>query len=72
MRTPEELARRDLIEIVTEVQQALYLDRDSQVAPIWNPDKPWNGAEVCNQLADLLARHDLLPGTVMPARDGAT
>lgn len=72
MRTPEVLARRDLVESVTAVQQALYLDRDSQVAPIWNPDKPWNGAEVCDQLAGILARHGLVPVAVIPARDGAT
>ena len=46
MRSPNELTRRELLAIVDGLQQALYLDFDSRLTKIWNPDKEWDGAEV--------------------------
>jgi hypothetical protein len=64
MRTPQKLVRRELLAIVGALQQALYLDLDAYETKIWNPDKPWNGAEVCDDLAALLAEYDLTAQTV--------
>ena len=64
MRTPQQLARRELLAIVDALQQALYVDLDAHETKIWNPDKPWNGAEVCDHLPTLLAEYDLTPHTV--------
>ena len=72
MRTPGELGRGDLIEIAAAFQEALYLDFDAALAKVWNPDKEWDGAEVCDQLAKVLARHQLAPDAMIPVRDGAT
>lgn len=72
MRTPGELSREDLVEIVVTVQHALYLDFDAALTKVWNPDKEWDGAEVCDQLAEVLARHQLAPDVVTSVRDGAT
>ena len=40
MRTPQQLARRELLAIVDALQQALYVDLDAHETKIWNPDKP--------------------------------
>ena len=71
MKTPSELAQRDRDEIVTALQQALYLETDADTK-IWNRDKQWDGAEICDQLAELLARHDLVPEAVPPGFDAAS
>jgi len=71
MKTPRELKQPALVEIVTALQQALYLDFDAEPTPVWDPDKPWNGAEVCDRLAEVLARHDLVPDAVLPVADDA-
>lgn len=72
MRKPRDLSRVELIEIVAAVQKALYLDLDAEHTQVWNPDKPWAGAEICDQLAEVLTRHQLAPDAVIPVLDGAT
>ena len=71
MRSPNELTRRELLAIIDGLQQALYLDFDSRLTKIWNPDKEWDGAEVCDYLAALLAGFALIPLTVTAVADGA-
>ena len=63
MRSPNELTRRELLAIVDGLQQALYLDFDSRLTKIWNPDKEWEGAEICDYLAALLAGFALIAAT---------
>ena len=70
MRSPNELTRRELLAIVDGLQQALYLDFDSRLTKIWNPEKEWDGAEVCDYLAALLAEFALIPLTVTVVADG--
>lgn len=72
MRSPNELTRRELLIIVDGLQQALYLDFDSRLTKIWNPEKEWDGAEVCDYLAALLAGFGLIPLTVTVVADGAS
>lgn len=60
MRTPCDLTRDELETVVDQLQRALFLD-DHAEPPVWNPDKPWEGAEICAHLGDLLVEHDLVP-----------
>lgn len=66
MRTAQDLAPDELVTIVAALQQALYLDSDTRPTQVWNPDKTWDGAEICDQLAAELARFDLVPSVVTP------
>jgi len=72
MKTPSELAPRDLIEIVTALQQALYLDSGAELTNVWNRDKQWDGADICDRLAQIAARYDLVPDAVPPGFDDAS
>ena len=65
MRPAKELSRAELATIVDALQQALYLDFDNRNQKVWNPDKSWDGADVCDQLALLLAEHGLVPLSVV-------
>jgi hypothetical protein len=65
MRPAQELSPAELATIVNSLQQMLYLDFDDRNQPVWNPDKSWNGADICDQLARLLADHDLIPKSVI-------
>lgn len=64
MRTANNLERDELAAIVDALQQALYLDFDAELTKVWNPDKAWDGAEVCDQLAAELTRFDLVHDVV--------
>ena len=64
MRQAQDLSRAELVTIVDALQQALYLDFDDRSQKVWNPDKSWDGADVCDQLALLLADHGLVPQSV--------
>ena len=65
MRLATELSRTELAAIVDALQQALYLDFDNRSQKVWNPDKSWDGADVCDQLSLLLADHGLVPHSVV-------
>ena len=65
MRQAQDLSRAELVTIVDALQQALYLDFDNRNQKVWNPDKSWDGADVCDQLALLLADHGLVPQSVV-------
>ena len=71
MRAVSDLSCAELACIVTAMQQTLYLDFNSTQTQVWNPDKEWEGAEVCDRLAALLAQYDLVPVTVTAVADGA-
>ena len=61
MHTAKQLSRDQLRQIVDLVQRLLYLDRDSQGVPFWNPDRVWSGADVCQDLAGILSHYNLVP-----------
>ena len=71
MLTAKDLARDELLTIVATLQQALYLDFDADVTKVWNPDKQWDGADICDQLATELARLGLVPEAVTPVTSEA-
>jgi hypothetical protein len=66
IRRAKQLAPDELITIVDALQQALYLDVGADRAFIWNPDKTWDGADVCEALATQLAEFGLTPTEVEP------
>lgn len=59
---PSELSREALVDIVTSVQSRLYLDMDRDGREFWNPAKEWSGADVCQDIQDVLNEHGLVPG----------
>ena len=71
MRTAKDLTRDELVMIVAALQQALYLDFDAELTKVWNPDKQWDGADICDQLATELARLGLVPEAVTPTTSEA-
>lgn len=71
MRTIQDLSHTQLDAIASLVQQALFLDVDDKAQLIWNPDKSWEGAEICDQLAAMLRRLRLAPSRVVAANPDA-
>ena len=68
-----ELSREALEAIVAKVQGLLYLDMDRAGREFWNPAKEWGGADVCQDIQDVLHQHGLVPGEeqdCMPTGDG--
>ena len=65
MRLATELSPSELVTIVNTLQQALYLDFNEGNQKVCNPDKSWDGADVCDQLSLLLAEHGLVPQSVV-------
>ena len=61
VRSPSELSRDELEDIVESVQRHLYIDLDDRRRAFWNPDKIWSGADVCDFLAYVLDEHGLVP-----------
>lgn len=59
---PGELSRETLIAIVAKVQGILYLDLSREGLEFWNPAKEWSGADVCDDIQDVLHEHGLVPG----------
>jgi hypothetical protein len=57
-----ELSREALEAIVAKVQGLLYLDMDRAGREFWNPAKEWGGADVCQDIQDVLHQHGLVPG----------
>jgi hypothetical protein len=72
--TPSELSREALEAIVAKVQGLLYLDMDRNGREYWNPVKEWRGADVCQDIQDVLHQHGLVPGEeqdcIQPATAG--
>jgi hypothetical protein len=67
MHRAKDLPRDELEGIVEAVQQALYLDHEGS-AFVWNPDKVWDGADVCQNLANVLSQFGLVPDQPEPFR----
>ncbi|MCA9237451.1 MAG: hypothetical protein KDA44_18380, partial [Planctomycetales bacterium] len=61
------LPQVDLARFASAVQRLLYLDEDGQGRVVWNPDKPWQGADVCAAVAELLDDLGLAPSATAPA-----
>lgn len=58
MKNPSSLTPDQLSSIVAQIQQILYVDpHDGTV----DPDKQWDGADVCQDIAGILAEHGLVP-----------
>jgi hypothetical protein len=66
MRQPSELSYLDLQQIVESIQRFLYIDQDDAGREIWDPDKEWSGADVCEHLAHMLSLHQLVPEASRP------
>jgi hypothetical protein len=58
---PSELSRDSLVRIVARVQGILYLDMNREGREFWNPAKEWSGADVCDDIKDVLNEHGLVP-----------
>lgn len=61
LRRATDLPRERLVAIVESLQQCLYLDDTGCPELVWNPEKDWNGADVCQDLASVLEKHGLIP-----------
>jgi hypothetical protein len=61
LKRATDLAREELEAVVESLQQSLYLDTMANGELAWNPDKEWDGADVCQDLACLLRKYGLAP-----------
>jgi hypothetical protein len=66
MRTADQLGRDELLRIVQATQELLYLDLDESGTRFWNPDKPWDGADVCQDLSAVLEESGNVPSISTP------
>ncbi len=67
MQRPKDLSREQLERIADELQQALYLDYDSEADAFrWNPEKEWSGFDVCDALASILSELSMIPEESKP------
>ncbi len=62
VKLPQHLSRAALLAIVAGVQGRMYLDMNAEGREYWNPDKGWEGADICMEIQDLLNQHGLVPG----------
>jgi hypothetical protein len=65
MKTPEELSREELVQIVGGVQQVLWLDHVEGQGFCFVPDKEWE-SDTIEHVAQVLADHDLRPSGTTP------
>jgi len=61
VKTPRQLSRETLLEIVTDIQGRMYLDLDNNGSEVWNLEKAWNCGDLCQEIQDILQRYDLVP-----------
>lgn len=67
MRRPSQLTCQELLQLAHAVQLAFYVDSDDETqAPIWNPDKEWDAAEVCQELNQILGKLGMIPESKQP------
>jgi hypothetical protein len=55
MKTPNKLSKQELIEVVSDIQEILYLENGK-----WNVDKQWD-SETMDEICDVLGAYDLIP-----------
>jgi hypothetical protein len=61
MRHASELSLSELQQLVAAIQELLYRDEDEQGMPFLNPDRTWEGADVCEELGQLMTHYELAP-----------
>ncbi len=61
MRHACELSLPELQQLVTAIQELLYRDEDEQGTPFWNPERTWEGADICEELGQLMTHYELAP-----------
>lgn len=66
MRKAKDLSRTELTEVVSAVLEILFVDFDERRQLYWNPDKDWNGADVCQDVASVLRYQGLVPDKPEP------
>lgn len=66
MKTPHQLGREELEDIVNAIQQILYLDNQPEERFFWNPDKEWDCADAFDEIALKQRDHDLVPSHSAP------
>ena len=66
IRDPATLNRGELVDCARRVQSLLYLDIVGD-REFWNPDKEWQGADLLDELAKLMAEQGLLPSSIANA-----
>jgi len=71
MLAPQELTHAELITIVETIRVVLYAQRDETGAHFWNPDKEWCSADTLEAIAQVFARHDLVPLETGPLEPGS-
>jgi hypothetical protein len=66
MKNPIELSRDQLVHIVRLIQEILYMDPHTGQ---FDCDREWSAADVCQEVAELLERYDLLPISTSDVRE---
>lgn len=61
MLLPKHLDSDRLEVIVEAIQQRMYLDEPEKGRYVWNPDKEWDGADLCQDIAAILHQYELVP-----------
>jgi len=64
MKAAKDLSHAELVEIVDAICKYLFLEDvevGTQMLEQWNPDKEWNGADLCGSIATMLGYHGLVP-----------
>lgn len=67
MKDPSVLTHEQLVSIIVRIQQILYFDPQGGTIA---PDKQWNGADVCQDIAGILDDYGLVPTGFNPAESG--
>ena len=67
-----QLGFMELVDIVTQLQEAFYLDTDERGNAIWDPDSEVNGGDLVETMGVLLRKHELCPEEVLLATPDLT
>jgi hypothetical protein len=65
MRNPEDLTHDELVNLVRDICDVLYLDLDEKHNDRFTPDKEWNG-ETLESIGSIMERYDLIPDKEAP------
>ena len=61
MAMSEELSHDELCDIVTHIQELMYLDTGPRDDGIWDPDKEWDCASDMSSIAEKLREYKMVP-----------